>query len=79
MWNMENNRGHDDRTSHDDRTGNDVDNERSNQQKNRRNINLNGFDGMNYEQQRERYRLGKRSDTHEDCEDIRNLRRERNQ
>jgi len=73
MWNMENNRGHDDRTS------NDVDNERSNQQKNRRNINLNGFDGMNYEQQRERYRLGKTSDTHEAYEDRRNLRRERNQ
>jgi len=70
---MENNRGHDDRTR------NDVDNERSNQQKNRRNINLNGFEGMNYEQQRERYRLSKRSDTPEDYEDRRNLRRERNQ
>jgi len=77
MWNMENNRGHDDITSHGDRTSNDVDNERSNQQKNRRNINLNGFEGMNYEQQRERYRLGKRSDTHEDYEDRRKLRRER--
>ena len=69
---MENTRGRDARPN------NDFNRERRNEQQNRRDVNLNGFDGMNYEQQRESYKADKRFNRPDNSPDRRNLRRDSN-
>ncbi len=73
MWSMNNDNDRDGRAS------NDVTNNRTNQQKNSKEISLNGLDGMNYEQERVSYRIDKRFNRHDDSENRRNLRIQRNQ
>jgi hypothetical protein len=64
---MKDNRGDDSRIM-------DYKNEdRRTQHQNRSDVNLNGFEGMNYEQQRENYRIGKLPKSQKDPND-RNLR-----
>jgi hypothetical protein len=73
MWSMNNDNDRDGRAS------NDVTNNRTSQQKSSKEVNVNGFDGMNYEQERLSYRMNRRVNKDEDSDNRRNLRRQRNQ
>ncbi len=72
MWRMENKRERDDKINH------DVNNNRNIQHENSRSFAPNGFEGMNYEQRRESYRMGKSPHPQNNPEEERNLRRQDN-